>query len=78
MVLLKEIRSIIFGPQSQKSFFSHYLVALIIVKFTRHNIKSAIIRKKKVLREAGNDVKIQEDLTHGRLDESKELNSMDN
>ena len=46
----------------------------IIVKLTRHNIKSTIMRKKKVLREAGSDVKIQEDLTHGRLDAIKELN----
>lgn len=46
----------------------------IIVKLTRHNIKSTIMRRKKVLREAGSDVKIQEDLTHGRLDAIKELN----
>ena len=46
----------------------------IIVKFTRHNIKSAIMHKKKVLRETGSDVKTQEDLTHGRLDAIKELN----
>ena len=46
----------------------------IIAKFTRHNIKSAIIHKTKVLRESGSDVKIQEDLTHGRLNAIKELN----
>ena len=46
----------------------------IIVKFTRHNIRSAIMRRKKVLRETGSDVKLQEDPTHGRLDAIKELN----
>ena len=47
----------------------------IIVKFTRHNVKSSIMRKKKVLRNAGDDLKIQEDLTQGRLDAIKKLNN---
>ena len=31
---------------------------------TSHKIESAIMHKKKVLKETGSDVKIQEDLTH--------------
>ena len=46
----------------------------IIVKFTRHNVKSTIMRKKKILREEGSNIEIQEDLTQGRLDAIKKLN----
>ncbi|EDO41567.1 predicted protein [Nematostella vectensis] len=47
----------------------------IICKFVRHNIKAKILKEKKSLREKKDKLRVNEDLTKGRLDAIKAINS---